>query len=130
MDADLIPSSPGDRPGGNVNSAVFLRGPAKPLFAAQQASDAHDQHVSPACQRLWHKFGQRCLACGFDGQIAAVDHFIDRDDRRMAKKFRGESLRSRAVLICQRDQLRIQLMLVERLRNHAPDRTHAENSDL
>ena len=49
---------------------------AKPILVAQQAAHAHDQHVAPAGERLGNKFRQSRLAGGFDGQIRALDQFM------------------------------------------------------
>jgi hypothetical protein len=119
-----------DGPGRDVNSAAPFTRLSEPFFMAQQASHAHDQHVTPACERLGDKLWQRRLAGGLDSEVAALDHLVDGNDRWVVRKFRGQRFCPGAILIRERDEVRIELLLVERGSDGAADGSYAENPDL
>jgi len=96
-----------DGPGRDVNSAAPFTRLSEPFFMAQQASHAHDQHVTPACERLGDKLWQRRLAGGLDSEVAALDHLVDGNDRWVVRKFRGQRFCPGAILIRERDEVRI-----------------------
>ena len=83
---------PCNRSGRNIDMTTLFFCFAKPVIVAQQAADAHDQHVAYSGKRHGNEFGQNGLAGGFDDQFRVLDQLSGRDYGRVTGKGVRKSL--------------------------------------